>query len=188
MNTIQRLLSTALMAASAWMPLQATAAEPSADESPLLAHMQDTVWPQDMVRAAQDYLDRYPQGVWADGARSLQQRASTTAQLLSRTDIRLYNRSVLAAASVPGLKDAVRAAMLGDGDAAVSVAHRLPEGQTARYVGWLQWAAALGNDKAAYELALFFRAQGQPSVASQYEHRAVQLGYVTPTVLDHRRR
>ena len=57
-----------------------------------------------------------------------------------------------------------------------------------RYEGWLQYAAMLGNDGASYELALHYRRIGQPVLASKYEARAAELGFVAPRALDHNRK
>ena len=57
-----------------------------------------------------------------------------------------------------------------------------------RYEGWLQYAAALGNGIASYELAVYYRRQGQPTPAAQYETRARDLGYRPPTSLDNQRK
>ena len=55
-------------------------------------------------------------------------------------------------------------------------------------VGWLQLAAELGEQRAAYELALHFRRKAQPLMASQYEQRAAQLGFPALPSLDHARK
>ncbi len=167
-------------------------AEPAATETSLRQSMQEALWPADIVQAAGDYLRRYPNGDWADAARALYERASGTAQVLSRSDVRLYRGAFQADLLPTPVKDDLRKAALGDPAAAVRLAHAYKQsgGDKAgsRYVGWLQYAATLGHEKAAYELALHFRTQDQPVLASQYEARAVALGYVTPTVLDHVRK
>ena len=169
----------------------APAAEPTTETS-LRQSMQEALWPADIVQAAGDYLRQYPNGDWADAARALYERASGTARVLSRNDVRLYRGAFQAGLLPVAVKDDLRKAALGDSAAAVRLAHAYKQagGDKAgsRYVGWLQYAASLGHDKAAYELALHFRVQDQPALASQYEARAVALGYVTPTVLDHVRR
>lgn len=169
----------------------APAAE-SASETTLRQSMQESLWPADIAQAAGDYLRQYPHGDWADAARALYERASTTARVLTRNDVRLYRASFQADMMPPALKGDLRKAALGDQDAAVRLAHAYKQGggdkAGSRYVGWLQYAAVLGHDKAAYELALHYRTQDQPVLASQYEARAVALGYVMPTVLDHVRK
>ena len=57
-----------------------------------------------------------------------------------------------------------------------------------RYEGWMQFAVALGNGIASYELALHFRNPGQPLLASQFEARARDLGYTPPPDLDNVRK
>lgn len=57
-----------------------------------------------------------------------------------------------------------------------------------RYEGWMQFAVALGNGIASYELAVHFRNTGQPLLASQFESRARDLGYTPPPDLDNVRK
>ncbi|KAK6020198.1 hypothetical protein OSTOST_14153, partial [Ostertagia ostertagi] len=83
----------------------------------------------------------------------------------------------------------------GDKDAAARMALRARSsvagyGSAAqsRYEGWLQFAVALGNGIASYELALHFRSTGQPLLASQFEARARELGYTPPPDLDNVRK
>jgi TPR repeat protein len=82
----------------------------------------------------------------------------------------------------------------GDKDAAARIArvHLRGDGDIAadanRYEGWLQYAAALGNGIASYELAVYYRRQGQPTPAAQYETRARDLGYTPPLSLDNQRK
>ena len=57
-----------------------------------------------------------------------------------------------------------------------------------RYVAWLQYAAALGNGPASYELAVYYRRQDQPALAAPYEARAEDLGFQAPVSLDHIRK
>ena len=62
------------------------------------------------------------------------------------------------------------------------------QGAGSTRVGWLQLAAGQGNERAAYELALHFRRQSQPLLASRYAQRAVQLGLPMLPALDHARK
>ena len=59
---------------------------------------------------------------------------------------------------------------------------------TNRYEGWMQYAAALGNGIASYELAVHYRRQGQPQPAAQFEARSKELGYTPPPSLDNTRK
>ena len=86
----------------------------------------------------------------------------------------------------------MRKAARGDKDAAARIARLYQEGEALanqnRYEGWLQYAAALGNGIASYELAVHYRRQGQPAPAAQYESRARELAYTPPPTLDHSRK
>jgi hypothetical protein len=52
----------------------------------------------------------------------------------------------------------------------------------------MQYAAALGNGIASYELALHYRRVEQPLLAAQFEARARELGYTPPPSLDNSRK
>ena len=92
----------------------------------------------------------------------------------------------------PQVKQELRDAALGDRGAAVRRAHaQLPadDARSAlRYVGWLQYAAMLGDERASYELALYFRRTDQPLLAARYEAQAVSLGYEPLAALDNARK
>lgn len=196
---IKTALAGCLLGLVCWMSpagAQPPPAQPAGDaETALRQTMQEALWPADIVRAARDYLQQYPQGNWADAARALLERAGPGVQALSRKDVRLFRSAFQQVPSSPEFEADLRKAALGD----VAVAFRLARhyqrgGDTdaatagSRYIGWLQYAAVLGHQNAAYELALHFRQQDQPALASQYEARAVALGYTPPTVLDHLRK
>jgi TPR repeat protein len=82
----------------------------------------------------------------------------------------------------------------GDKDAAMRIARANLTGEAGmaidanRYEGWMQYASALGNGIACYELAVYYRRQGQPVPAAQYESRARELGYTPPPTLDNVRK
>jgi len=174
-----------------------TAADPrpaSDAETALRQSMQAALWPADIARLSSDYLRQYPTGAWADAARSLNERSRVSARVLARNDVRLYRSAFQVLAGVPEYAEDLRKAGLGDREAALRLAalyKRQAERTTldgTRYVGWLQYAAQLGSTDAAYELAVYYRQTDQPALASQYEAKAVSMGYVLPTVLDHVRK
>jgi hypothetical protein len=189
-------LACCVGAVQAAQPSTVAAAASQQAETELRQAMQEALWPAEIVRLSGDYLRQYPDGNWADAARALHERASASAQVLGRKDVRLYRSAFQLAPVAPGLKDDIRKAALGDPDAAIRLARSQQTHDdgvdmataNSRYVGWLQYAAVLGHQNAAYELALHFRKQDQPALASQYEARAVALGYTPPTVLDHVRK
>ena len=163
-------------------------------EGALRAELQQAVWPADIVRLADQYLNRYPNAGWSGSASALRERAGMTMVVLKRNDVRLYRSAFQAATDVAELQDDVRRAALGDIDAAVRLAHLHQRGEAGmaqdmnRYVGWLQYASMLGDDRASYELALHFRRESQPVLAAKYEARAVELGFTPPRDLDHFRK
>ena len=133
----------------------------------------------------------YPQGPYAATARIELERARNTRRLLERSDIRLYRGDFLARGASPTLYDDVRKAALADKEAAARMARLYREGENenpGRYVGWLQYAAALGNAPASYELAVHYRKSDQPALAAPYEARAEELGFQPPPTLDNVRK
>ena len=183
-------LGLALVCATA-----AQAATPVEDsESDLRAQLQEAVWPADIVRLADQYLSRYPAGAWAGSASALRERAGMTMVVLKRNDVRLYRSAFQSATDVSAAQEDVRRAALGDIAAAVRIAHLHQRGEAGmaqdmnRYVGWLQYASMLGDDRASYELALHYRREAQPALAAKYEARAVELGFTPPRDLDHVRK
>lgn len=160
------------------------------DEAALRERLAQTLWPADIVRAADGYLRRFPQGPAAAAATADRERAARTAALLARKELRLFRSAFEAPAGDEAARAELRRAALGDAAAAVRLARaqRAGAGGEQRYVGWLQLAAGLGDAPASYELALHFRRTDQPILADQYEGRALELGYKPAPALDHSRK
>lgn len=152
------------------------------------------LWPADLAQLTGQYLQQYPRGPWAEVARNWQRRATESVRVLSRGDVHLYRSAFQGTGEAAHINDEIREAALGNQAAAMRLAHRYQKGEGGltpdelRYVGWLQFASVLGSAPASYELALHFRKEGQPALASQYEARAVSLGYNPPLALDHVRK
>ena len=183
-----------------------------ADERADWARLQAAVWPADVVRAAGDYLARYPQSPLAGSAVVAREGAGEAAQILARSDVRLFRSAFLPPAAAGGPADGsayapstptptpapaaaatdIVKAGRGDKDAAARVARgwgrQSGRWNVGRYEGWLQYAAALGNGIASYELALHYRRADQPLLAAQFEDRARELGYTPPPSLDNSRK
>ena len=127
-------------------------------------------------------------------ARAELERARNTRRLLERSDIRLYRGDFVARGASPTLYDDVRKAALADKEAAARVGRLYRDGDGGiaanadRYVGWMQYAAALGNAEASYELAVYYRKASLPALAAPYEARAEELGFKAPPALDHVRK
>ncbi len=197
--------SGAAVAAAAAADSAASAAESAAREAADWARLQSSVWPGDVLQAATDYLARYPQSPRAGSAVVAREGAREAAQILARNDVRLF-RSAFQPAAVaaadpyaatpapaaePLAPDLLKAGR-GDKDAAARVARswgrQSGRWNSGRYEGWLQYAAALGNGIASYELALHYRRSDQPLLAAQMEERARDLGYTPPPSLDNSRK
>lgn len=164
------------------------------DEAGDWAALQSTVWPPDVVRLADRYLQRWPQSKLAGGAEVMREGAKEAATILRRNDIRLFRRSFEphAGADKDYQADLLKAAR-GDKDAAARIGRAWRTdaqsgAELSRYEGWMQYAAELGNGIASYELALHYRRQDQPQPAARWEARARELGYTPPPSLDNQRK
>lgn len=184
----RRLLKTALGACAGWLASAASAQ--GAGEAALRGQLNEATWPAEIVRLAEDYLQRFPAGPAAAQARLLHDRAGQAAQAIARSEVKLYRGAFEPPHATPDTRRELRRAALGDPDAAWRIARASPHdgGDDHRYVGWLQFAAMLGSDGASYELALHYRRRGQPALAARYEARAIELGFTPPPALDHVRK
>ncbi|MGH6647966.1 hypothetical protein [Aquabacterium sp.] len=191
-----KMISVSLVGLMLWCS-QALAATtpPAGDSEPALSQaLAEATWPADITQLATHYLERYPLAAGAATAQRLKEQAAKPEAVLARTDVRLYRRAFALANSAPQLAEDIHRAALGDHAAAMrlSQAHQRGERGAAKdarlSLGWMQYAAVLGNDQAAYDLAVYFRQQDQPAVASQYEALAVALNHAFPTTLDHVRK
>ena len=171
----------------------AAAPAPLPAEGVLRQDLQDARWPPDIVRAADRYVVGYPQGPSVAGARSMLDLARQSARALDR-NVRLYRGDFQLEGASPEVHEDVRKAALADKEAALRVAHVIRDAENGvafeinRYVGWLQFAAALGSGPASYELALHYRKADQPALAAPYELRAEELGFTAPPSLDNIRK
>lgn len=167
---------------------------PPAPEPALSQELQDARWPADIVVVADRYVTSYPGGPSAASARADLEKARNTKRLLERSDIRLYRGDFLVRGATPTLHDDVRKAALADKEAAARMARLYRDGDgsveanSSRYIGWLQYAAALGNASASYELSIYYRKADQPALAAPYEARAEELGFKAPSALDNVRK
>lgn len=194
MKTIPRrafialLLGPALAAASA---RDGSSSPPS--EAQLRQDLQDARWPADIVRAADRYLTDFPQGPAAPAARTMLEPARRATRALDR-NVRLFRGDFRVEGAAPATSEDVLKAALADREAALRVAHVIRDRESGaayesnRYVGWLQFASALGSGPASYELAIQYRKADQPALAAPYEMRAEELGFLAPTSLDNIRK
>jgi TPR repeat protein len=181
-------------AALAALPCAPALAQTDRHEDALRQELQQTLWPADFVRRSNEYLRRYPQAADAAQARSALDSAQRSVQLLQTNKVRLYRADFELRGAPPAAREEVRLAAFGDKEAALRLAHLYDSGDgglarnSNRYVAWLQYAAALGNGPASYELAVYYRRQDQPALAAPYEARAEELGFQAPVSLDHIRK
>ena len=182
--------SLALRAVNAPVVPQFSAAE----EAAAWRELEENLWPADIVKLAEAYLQRYPASRLAGGAQVAREGANDAVNALRSNQVRLYRSAFQPKTTEARWLAEWRKAARGDKDAAARIARAYLRGDadiTAdpnRYEGWLQYAAALGNGIACYELAVYYRRQDQPVPAAQYETRARDLGYTPPTSLDNQRK
>jgi predicted outer membrane protein len=182
-------LSALLLLALACLMPHAQAAERTSEPA-LRAAFQRAVWPGDIVRSAEAYLRQYPKGPEAARVETARLHAAHAWKLVRSNEVSLYRAAFTH--ENPQIRRELRDAALGDRGAAVRLAHaQLPAADARsalRYVGWLQFASQLGDERASYELALYFRRTDQPLLAARYEARAVSLGYEPLAALDNTRK
>jgi hypothetical protein len=163
-------------------------------EAKAWSELQETLWPADVVRLAEAYLQAYPESRVAGSAQVAREGAADAVKALRSNDVRLYRSAFQPKSTRAEWLNELRKAARGDKDAAARIARAYLRGEgdierdVNRYEGWLQYAAALGNGIACYELAVYYRRQGQPVPAAQYESRAKELGYTPPRTLDNVRK
>ena len=164
------------------------------EEAALWRELEENTWPADVARLAEDYLKRYPGSKLAGAAQVAHAGAADAVRALRSNEVRLYRSAFTPKSTQAAWLAELRKAARGDKDAAARIARVYLRGEPEigadpnRYEGWLQYAAALGNGIACYELAVYYRRQGQPVPAAQYETRAKDLGYTPPPTLDNVRK
>ncbi len=185
-------------------PPEAAAAPPrfnTSDEAGDWQRLEATVWPAEVARLSAEYLKNHPASTLAGSAQVARDGSTEAAQILRRNDVRLYRSAFTGARELPAdLQTDLAKAGRGDKDAAARLGrgyNRQPattddygtrSDAPGRYEGWMQYAAALGNGIASYDLALHYRRVNQPLLAAQYEARARELGYTPPPSLDNTRK
>lgn len=164
------------------------------DEDAELKKLEQLAWPAEVLQVAEAFLEARPQSPFAAGVQVARDGARSAVKALKRNDVRLYRAAFTLADDMPAdqRQDLLRCGR-GDKDAAARMAGRFrgygdSSAWQSRYEGWLQFATALGNGIASYELARHFRTTGQPLLASQFESRARDLGYTPPPDLDNVRK
>ncbi|MEO8924770.1 MAG: caspase family protein [Caldimonas sp.] len=166
----------------------------AADEAAAWRELEENLWPADIVKLAEAYLQHYPSSKLAGGAQVAREGAADAVKALHSNQVRLFRSAFQPKTSEPRWLAEWRKAARGDKDAAARIARAYLRGQGEigadpnRYEGWMQYAAALGNGIASYELAVYYRGQSQPVPAAQYETRARDLGYTPPSALDNVRK
>src|SRR6185295_16092604 len=181
-NTMLKNL-VAIGIAGLWLGLAQAQGVPS--EAALRQEVEQALWPTDIAELATDYMRLYPANPGGSWARELRDRAYIAMRALNSEDVKLYKSAFqphrVPLSAPPTANEDLRKAALGDKDAAFRVAKvyerpdAAPGPELDRCAGWLQFAARLGNAKAAYELALLYRRLDQPTLAAKFEARAIEL-------------
>jgi len=160
------------------------------DEAADWAQLEAALWPAEVERLAAEFLKNHVDSRLAGSAQVAREGAREAMQILRRNDVRLF-RSAFQTSDHANAAELAKAGR-GDKDAAARLARQYGRDaarfDSGRYEGWLQYAAALGNGIASYELALHYRRVAQPLLAAQFEARARELGYTPPPSLDNTRK
>ena len=163
------------------------------DEAGDWAKLEAALWPPDVAKLGAEFLKTHPDSKLAGSAQVARDGAQEAAQILRRNDVRLYRSAFQLGPDLAAERagDVVKAGR-GDKDAAARLGRTYSRDSsrfdTSRFEGWMQYAAALGNGIASYDLALHYRRTDQPLLASQFEARARDLGYTPPPSLDNTRK
>ena len=159
------------------------------DETQAWERLEAALWPAEVARLASDFLMAFPASRIVGSAQVANDGAAEAAQILRRNDVRLYRSAFQITPDLPPERAAdVFKAGRGDKDAAARLGLHYGRRNPGRFEGWMQYAAALGNGIASYDLALFYRRLDQPLQAAQFEARARELGYTPPPSLDNTRK
>lgn len=170
---------------------------PVRNEAADLAALDAALLPREVFTLASEFLKNHPRSRLAGSATVARLGAEEARSRLALPEVTLtaaaFDRPANANAEV--LSELAKAGR-GDKDAAARIGRTfapsnlfgMTRSDTTRYEGWMRYATALGNGIASYELALFYRRNGQPLFAAQYEARARQLGYTPPPSLDQSRK
>jgi hypothetical protein len=170
---------------------------PQRDERVDFAALDAALLPREVFQLASDFLKNHPRSRLAGSATVARLGAEEARQRLAQPEVTLTAAAFDRAPNLntEALGELAKAAR-GDKDAAARIGRTFAPSElfgatrsnTTRYEGWMRYATALGNGIASYELALFYRRNGQPLFAAQYEARARALGYTPPPSLDNTRK
>ena len=123
-------------------------------------------WPADAVKLGKALQYCHPDSVTKEAV-SKMERYKKSEEALKRTS--LYRSGFLSAKAEYQLQ-----AGLGDPNTSLIAANDIPDGP--RKVGWLEYAALLGNGTASLLLSKHYREKGQMVEASKWLHIANVLG------------
>lgn len=155
------------------------------EETAAYERIRTALWPRDVQRWSQEFLQRYPGSRFQTSAQVAEAGAARGVKMINTLDVALERESFSLRPELgERFNEDLRRASRGDKDAAARVGERL--GQTRRrddtlpFEGWMQFAAALGNGIAAFDLARHYSATNRSAEVGRWVSRAVQLGYNPP--------
>jgi len=154
-------------------------------ETEAYERIRGALWPRDVQRWSMEFLQRYPGSRYQASVEVAEAGAAQGATVINALDVALERESFALRPELgERFNEDLRRASRGDKDAAARVGERL--GQTRRtedllqFEGWMQFAAALGNGIAAFDLARYYSATNRSAEVGRWVSRAVQLGYNPP--------
>ena len=189
-----RLLLLGLLLCPLTLPARAEGPARTPETADIERQLAEAAWPADIVHLADVCLGRHGRNACETPARQLREQASRTEAILATGQVNLTRNAFLDEELPDSGRADLRLAGLGDPAAALRIARFYQQGapgapaNARRYIGWLQLAGLLGNGAAAYEVALYFRKEGQPAIAAVWESRAIGLGFQPPAALDQTRK
>lgn len=156
--------------------------------------LQEGQWPGDIRKLAEAFIEKFASSRQIGSAQVALAGASEALTALANREVKLFKSAFLPPNPPTALVTDLRRAGRGDKDAAARIGRLYVDGKGGvpadrnRYEGWMQFATALGNGIASYELAVHYRREGQSVPAAQYESRARELAYTPPLALDQSRK
>ncbi len=138
----------------------------------------DAVWPADAVKLGKVFQGCHPDKV--------------SSEMVDRIEIMKASQAVIRKTSLfpegffAAKQEYLRLAGLGDSDAALKAAESCKEGS--RRIAWLEYAALLGNARAAKSLTNHYSTLGQTNEAAKWLKLAVEQGAQMPATFDNVRK
>lgn len=144
--------------------------------------VEDALFPSEIEQNARHLIADYPESSFRGQAEVALQGARDAQKAFESRNVFLRISGLNPIAGDDRYKEDVRKALRGDKDAAARIGSMYREGSNGlpqnldRWEQWLQYASALGNAIACYELYRKYRDDGRDGAATYYNQQATKLG------------